>query len=171
MSILKEAIAEVMTLSGTVACAIVDIESGECLARAGVTVSGMLETAGLVNARMLRAKLSMVSDLSHDTIEDILITLGAQYHIIRLIHAGGGVPSMFIYLMLDRSLANLAISRRKRMRRCVRSWKRMDSKSRKDRAFVWSHRSKRGNRSRFDIAKSVRFRLAGRRRSARRRRR
>ena len=58
MPVLRRAITEVMAQRGAIACTIVDIESGECLARAGVTVTGILEAAGLVNARMLRAKLA-----------------------------------------------------------------------------------------------------------------
>ena len=56
------AVRNVMEISGATACAIVDIESGECLARGGVAVSNSLEAAGLVNARMLRSKLRMVHD-------------------------------------------------------------------------------------------------------------
>jgi hypothetical protein len=45
-----------------------------------------------------------------DTIEDILITLGKQYHLIRLLATGRG-QSMFLYLALDRSTANPALAR------------------------------------------------------------
>ena len=44
-----------------------------------------------------------------DTIEDILITLGKQYHIIR---PCANLKGLFIYLVLDKS-ANLAMARRK----------------------------------------------------------
>lgn len=113
MSVLAEAVAEIMTQTGTVCCAIVDIETGECLSRFGIAITGTLEAAALVNARMLRAKLRMVEEQSHETIEDILITLDRHYHIIRLIHSGGRMPSMFIYLVLDKSVSNLAMARRK----------------------------------------------------------
>lgn len=95
------------------ACAIVDIETGECLARAGVTVTGVLETAGLVNARMLRAKMRFASDQHHETIEDVLITLDRHYHMIRLVSCSAGLASMFIYVILDKTVANLALARRK----------------------------------------------------------
>ena len=42
-----------------------------------------------------------------DKIEDILITLDGQYHLIRMVGT-----SMFIYCVLDRRKANLALSRR-----------------------------------------------------------
>ncbi|RYZ88549.1 MAG: hypothetical protein EOP06_10745 [Proteobacteria bacterium] len=113
MAVLGDAVMTIMGLDGAMNCAIIDIESGECLARAGVAVAGALETAGLVNARMLRAKMSYVQDYHGQSIEDILITLDNHYHLIRLIHCGETTPSMFLYLVMDRRVANLAISRRK----------------------------------------------------------
>ncbi|MBC8143172.1 MAG: hypothetical protein H7Y38_17230 [Armatimonadetes bacterium] len=109
----EQAVRAVMEQNGVNACAIVDIETGECLARAGVTVTGVLETAGLVNARMLRAKMRFASDQHHETIEDVLITLDRHYHMIRLIACSAGLATMFIYVILDKTVANLALARRK----------------------------------------------------------
>jgi hypothetical protein len=44
----------------------------------------------------------------HDQIEDILITLGRQYHLLRPLATN---DALFIYLALDRSRANLALAR------------------------------------------------------------
>ncbi len=45
-----------------------------------------------------------------DSIDDILITLGKQYHIIRPVASKAG---LFLYVVLDKSKSNLALARRK----------------------------------------------------------
>ena len=60
---------------------------------------------------MVRAKLKTMRMLKlDDAIDDILITLTHQYHIIRPVAAHEGV---FFYLVLDKSRSNLALARRK----------------------------------------------------------
>jgi len=59
----------------------------------------------------MRAKLKTMRSLGlNDVIEDILITLGKQYHLIRPLSRKEGV---FIYFVLDKAKSNLAIARRK----------------------------------------------------------
>jgi len=94
-------------IDGFVAAALVDSSSGLSLATAG---GGMdLELAAAGNTEVVRAKRKVAAALKlNDTIEDILITLGKQYHMIRPLEKN---PDIFIYLVLDRSRSNLALAR------------------------------------------------------------
>lgn len=84
-----------------------DSDSGMLLASAG---SGLdVEVAAAGTTEFMRAKLNTMRALRLDTeLEDILVTLGTQYHIIRPLSSK---PEVFIYLALDRSRSNLALAR------------------------------------------------------------
>ncbi|NKF20810.1 hypothetical protein [Solimonas marina] len=109
MSNIQESLDGLLTIDGAMCCALVDANSGMMLGQAG---SGLdLELAAAGNTEVVRAKLKTMASLKlSDSIEDILITLGKQYHIIRLV---SGKPGLFLYLVLDKSRANLALGRRK----------------------------------------------------------
>lgn len=109
MASIQQSLDELLTLEGAMVSAIVDANSGMILGQAG---SGMdLELAAAGNTEVVRAKLKTMKSLQlNDMIEDILITLGKQYHIIRpMVNAEG----TFMYYVLDKSRANLALARRK----------------------------------------------------------
>lgn len=106
---LKQSMEQAMSIEGAVAVALVDQRSGMCLAQAG---GGMnLELAAAGNSEVVRAKLRTIEALGlRNSIEDILITLQHQYHLIRLIPSN---PGLFLYLALDRQRGNLALARYK----------------------------------------------------------
>jgi len=98
-----------LTLDGGMCAALVDANSGMMLGQAGSGVD--LELAAAGNTEVVRAKLKTMNSLKlNDKIEDMLITLGKQYHIIRPVVSK---PGLFFYVVLDKAKANLAMARRK----------------------------------------------------------
>lgn len=95
---------------GALAAALVDAESGMILVAAGQSQGVDLELAAAGNTEVLRAKQRTIKTLNLvDDVEDILITLTTQYHLIRPLQK---TPTVFFYLVLDRARANLALARR-----------------------------------------------------------
>ena len=100
-----------MSIDGAIGVALVDYESGMALGTAGGGRYLNLELAAAGNTEVVRAKMRTVQSLElGDDIEDILITLGKQYHLIRLLRTDRS-SSLFLYLALDRAKANLALAR------------------------------------------------------------
>lgn len=114
MTILSEAIHAAVELQGAVAGALVDIESGNCLVRAGSEEMFSLSMVGAANAQMLRTEMRLVQEqFPQEDIEDLMITLGRHYHLIRLVPNGDELPHVFLYLVMMRNTANLVLARRK----------------------------------------------------------
>ena len=109
---IETALKEAMAVEGALGAALVDWESGMTLGTLGGGKYLDLELAAAGNTEVIRAKVRTLESLRlNDTVEDILITLGTQYHLIRLIKNGNGVHGLFLYLVLDRPKANLALAR------------------------------------------------------------
>ncbi|MCE7082699.1 hypothetical protein [Streptomyces sp. ST2-7A] len=106
------ALKEAMTsIEGTIGVALVDYTSGMALGVVGGGKELDLNVAAAANTDVVRAKLRAMELLSlGDEIEDILITLGGQYHLIRLM-TRRGAQGLFLYLALDKKRANLAMAR------------------------------------------------------------
>ena len=108
---IETALKEAMTIEGAIGVALVDWDSGMSLGTLGGGKYLDLDLAAAGNTEVVRAKMRTMQALKlDDTIEDILITLGKQYHLIRLLSSSRG-QNMFLYLALDRSTANLALAR------------------------------------------------------------
>jgi len=108
MATVNESLKELLRLDGALSAALVDSNSGMMLGGTGTGID--LELAAAGNTEVVRSKLKTMKSLGlNDTIEDILITLGKQYHVLRPVQAKTGI---FIYLVLDRAKANLALARR-----------------------------------------------------------
>lgn len=96
-----------MRVDGALAVALVDASTGMLLGGAGGGID--LEVAAAGNTEIVRAKARTARALGlPDSIEDVLITLSTQFHIIRPLARASEV---FIYLVLDRDRANLAMAR------------------------------------------------------------
>jgi hypothetical protein len=105
----KESIGRLMELDGALAVAVVDSNSGMMLGSSGSGGSIDLEVAAAGNTEVVRAKRKTMKALNlRDSIDDILITLQHQYHLIRPLSSN---DSLFVYLVLDKQKSNLAMAR------------------------------------------------------------
>ena len=105
----NECVTELLKTDGALAAAVVDYSSGMLLAGGG-TSSVDLEIAAAGNTEVVRAKMKTMGMLGlNDIIDDILITLGEQYHLLRPVTKQNG---LFLYFVLDKSKSNLALARR-----------------------------------------------------------
>ncbi|MEV6274886.1 hypothetical protein [Nocardia sp. NPDC051832] len=111
MSNMDIALKDMMGIDGAVGAAVVDYGSGMALGMLGSSKSLDLQTAAAGNTEVVRAKLRTIDQLGlKEEIEDILITLSGQYHVIRPM-TGRKSKGLFLYLALDRGRANLALAR------------------------------------------------------------
>jgi hypothetical protein len=109
---IETALKEAMTIDGAVGVSLVDWDSGMSLGSLGGGKYLDLEVAAAGNTEVVRAKMRAMESLRlNDAIEDILITLGKQYHLIRLLKNNRDEHGLFLYLVLDRNKSNLALAR------------------------------------------------------------
>ena len=108
MDVIQDSLEEAMKINGAVGAALVDFTTGMCLGAIGG--GGLdLELAAAGNTEVVRAKKQIRDQLGiQENIEDILITLESQYHLIRM---SKNSRNIFYYLVLDRAKANLALAR------------------------------------------------------------
>jgi hypothetical protein len=90
-------------VGGAIGAAIVDYERDTVLAAVG----------GTRHPAVVRAELASVERFGlDDGVEDVLVVLDHQYHLVRPAAAGrGGRSSLCLFVALDRSHASLAIAR------------------------------------------------------------
>jgi|GEM_PF-57072 len=105
---IKDSLAKLNQIDGFIGAALVDGESGMLLGQEGGGTLN-LEVAAAGNTEVIKAKRKTMTNLGFkDGIEDMLITLGKQYHLIRPLRTR---TTLFFYVALERSRANLAMAR------------------------------------------------------------
>jgi predicted regulator of Ras-like GTPase activity (Roadblock/LC7/MglB family) len=101
-------ITKLSEITGFIGACLVDSETGLMMASEGGGKMD-LEAASAANTEVVKAKLSAIELLGlNDAIDDILITLGKQYHLIRPL---ADTPTVFMYVALDKKAANLGMAR------------------------------------------------------------
>ncbi|WP_432978298.1 hypothetical protein [Dactylosporangium sp. CA-233914] len=116
MADMETALKELMQIDGAIGVALVDYNSGMALGVLGGSKDLDLTVAAAGNTDVVRAKMRTIEMLNlKDGIEDILITLNNQYHLIRPVTGRSG-KGLFLYLALARSRANLALARHQLLR-------------------------------------------------------
>ena len=110
MSIYAVALADLVALDGAIGAAVVDSTTGMVLARSIVTDID-LESSAAAITELVRAQGRALKMLgTSDSIDDILVTLTTQHHIIRPLRS---TPELFLYIVLDRAHSHLPLARLK----------------------------------------------------------
>jgi hypothetical protein len=109
---IETSLKEAMTIEGAIGVALVDYTSGLTLGVLGGGPNMDMTIAAAGNTDVVRAKVRTLEMLGlSDSIEDMLITLDSQYHLIRLLEKSRGGDALFLYLALSKSRANLGLAR------------------------------------------------------------
>ncbi|MEU8924706.1 hypothetical protein AB0D10_27825 [Kitasatospora sp. NPDC048545] len=112
MANLETSLKDAMSIEGAIGVALVDYGSGMALGSLGDGGELDLNVAAAGNTDVVRAKMRAMEMLNlHDNdIEDILISLTNQYHMVRPITTPSG-RGLFLFLALNRNRSNLAMAR------------------------------------------------------------
>ena len=95
-------------VTGVIATAVVDLESGMTLAAKSNRPEFDLAVASAYNSELVKQKMKIMRALNlKSSLEDMLLTLSDQFHLIKFLPGG----TSFLYLAADRSGTNLAILR------------------------------------------------------------
>ena len=94
---IEAALKEAMTIDGALGVSLVDWDSGMSLGSLGGGKHLDLDVAAAGNTEVIRANMRTMESLRlDDTIEDILITLQKQYHLIRLLRNSRNEQGLFL---------------------------------------------------------------------------
>jgi hypothetical protein len=109
MANISKSLEEVMKIDGAFAAALADWESGLCLGALGGGARLNVEVAAAGNCQVVKAKMATMNELGiKGAIQDILITLDDQIHLIRPLRHG---ENLFLYVAIDKAKGNLGLAR------------------------------------------------------------
>ena len=108
MKNIEAGLAEILELNGALAASLFDWQSGMVLGMASNS-NFNIELASAGNADVVKAKMATMKSLNlNGRIQDIMITLTDQIHIIHVLESN---PELCLYVALDSSKSNLALAR------------------------------------------------------------
>jgi CheY-like chemotaxis protein len=96
-------LAEVLTIDGAIGAALVRATDGVVLGQMAVGRGADMDRAVTIARDLVQAAVRL-----RDQVEDIMITLDRQYHVIRVCGSG---DDLFLHLVLDRERASLGMAR------------------------------------------------------------
>ncbi len=108
MSDVQESLARALAIDGAVGATLIDYASGGCLGAQGGQKIDM-ELAGAAVTEVIRSKKRIIDNLGLDeSIDEIIVTLDGQYHLIQSFERHDDI---FSYLILDREHSSLPLAR------------------------------------------------------------
>ena len=109
MANINQSLDSIMKIEGAIASSIVDSNNGFMLGSQGRGID--LEYASAGNTELYHAKQKIMKALNiNESIEDFLITLETQYHILM---PCPNINGTFIYFVMSKDHGTLALARRK----------------------------------------------------------
>jgi len=108
---IQAALDDAMDIEGALGAALVDSTSGMSLGTGGGDAVLNLDLFSTAAAELVRAdQRALAAGSSKDRIEDVVITLGTQYHVVRMLRSQ---PRLFLYVVLDRKGAIVGMARQR----------------------------------------------------------
>jgi hypothetical protein len=108
MSNLRESLSKEMAIDGAIGAALIDFVSGVCLGSRGGREIDM-ELAGAAITEVIRTKKQTLTNVGVDEdIDEIIVELEGQYHLIQAFEHSDGI---FSYLILDKANSSLPLAR------------------------------------------------------------
>jgi CheY-like chemotaxis protein len=98
-------LAEVLKIDGAIGAALVQATNGAVLGQVAVGRGLDMKRAAKIAQDLVQAAFRL-----RDDVEDIMITVDTQYHVIRVLGGGPG-EDVFVHLVLDRERASLGMAR------------------------------------------------------------